>query len=125
MNYTLILMMAGLFAVMYFLMFRPQKKQQQQRANMLKEMQKGDKVVTIGGLKGTVDEIDNDTREIVIDADGVFLTFDLGAIRTTTKATATDTSAPAATETKAAEKVEEPKEEEKEAKTETEAKAEK
>lgn len=125
MNYSLFILIALMFVAMYFLTIRPQKKQQQKRSEMLKEMQKGDKVVTIGGLKGTVDEIDNDTREIVIDADGVFLTFDLGAIRTTTKATAADTSAPAATETKAAEKVEEPKEEEKETKTETEAKAEK
>lgn len=125
MNYSLFILIALMFVAMYFLTIRPQKKQQQKRSEMLKEMQKGDKVVTIGGLKGTIDEIDNETREIVIDADGVFLTFDLGAIRTT-KATAAKTSAPAATETtKTAEKVEEPKEEEKETKTETEAKEEK
>ena len=42
----------------------------------------GDEVITIGGLYGTVDEVDTENKTIVLDVDGVYLTFELGAIRT-------------------------------------------
>ena len=40
--------------IVYFLMIRPQMKRQKEKQNMLKSLQKGDKVVTIGGIHGTV-----------------------------------------------------------------------
>src|SRR5699024_8755685 len=54
---------------------------QQKRQEMLKDMQVGDNVVTLGGLKGVIHEINRDNKEIVIDCDGVYLTFDLNFIR--------------------------------------------
>lgn len=46
-----------LFALMYFMMIRPQQQQQKKRQAMLDALRKGDKVVTIGGIHGTITEI--------------------------------------------------------------------
>ena len=48
----------------------------------LNKLQKGYEVITIGGLYGTVDEVDTEKRTVVLDVDGVYLTFELTAIRT-------------------------------------------
>ncbi|EGP67517.1 putative preprotein translocase subunit [Streptococcus sp. oral taxon 056 str. F0418] len=48
----------------------------------LNKLQKGYEVITIGGLYGTVDEVDTDKRTVVLDVDGVYLTFELTAIKT-------------------------------------------
>ncbi len=50
-------MIVALFALMYFLMIRPQRKQQQKRREQLSKIKAGDQVVTIGRLHGVVDEI--------------------------------------------------------------------
>ncbi|HSW35201.1 MAG TPA: preprotein translocase subunit YajC [Candidatus Limnocylindrales bacterium] len=50
-----------LFAVFYFLLIRPQQKQQKQRQEMLKNLKKGDRVLTIGGVYGLIKEIDDKT----------------------------------------------------------------
>ncbi len=47
-----------LFVVFYFLLIRPQQKQQKQRKEMISNLKKGDRVVTIGGLHGIIKEID-------------------------------------------------------------------
>ncbi|MGE5554402.1 MAG: preprotein translocase subunit YajC [Betaproteobacteria bacterium] len=43
-----------MFVVFYFLLIRPQQKQEKERRAMLSALQKGDDVITIGGLKGTI-----------------------------------------------------------------------
>lgn len=43
-----------IFVIMYFLMFRPQAKKQKDMRKMLETLQKGDRVITIGGILGTV-----------------------------------------------------------------------
>ena len=48
----------------------------------LNKLQKGNEVITIGGLYGTIDEVDTDRKTVVLDVDGVYLTFELGAIKT-------------------------------------------
>ena len=56
-------------------------KQAQERQNQLNAIAKGDEVVTIGGMYAVVDEVDNDNKKIVLDVDGVFLPFELTAIK--------------------------------------------
>ncbi|PYZ94137.1 preprotein translocase subunit YajC [Salipaludibacillus keqinensis] len=69
-----------MFAIFYFLLIRPQQKRQKKVQQMHSSLQKGDKVITIGGLHGTIDAIDE--NRIVIDVDGSNkLTFDRQAIR--------------------------------------------
>ena len=70
--------MAGLI----FYMNRTQKKQAEKRMESLNKLQKGYEVITIGGLYGTVDEVDTEKRTVVLDVDGVYLTFELTAIKT-------------------------------------------
>lgn len=82
MNPTLLIMLAAMVGLMFFTQ-RQQKKQAEQRQKQLSELQKGDEVVTIGGLYGLVDEIDTKGQKIVLDVDGVYLTFELAAIKRT------------------------------------------
>jgi len=49
-----------IFAVFYFLLIRPQQKQVEKQTQMLKEIRKGDKVITGGGFVGVVTKVDGD-----------------------------------------------------------------
>ena len=55
------MMILLLFAVMYFFMIRPQRKQQKELETFRAGLKKGDKVVTTGGIYGTVDEVTDRT----------------------------------------------------------------
>ncbi|MCF3941869.1 preprotein translocase subunit YajC [Oceanobacillus alkalisoli] len=69
-----------MFVIFYFLLIRPQQKRQKQVREMQSELQKGDKVVTIGGFHGIIHALDEGT--VVIQAgDGTKLTYDRSAIR--------------------------------------------
>lgn len=71
---TLILIyVIAIGAYMYFARRRQAKAQEDRFAGL----EKGAEVETIGGLIAIVDEIDRDNNRIVLDAEGVFLTFDL------------------------------------------------
>ncbi|MFC6331553.1 preprotein translocase subunit YajC [Paenibacillus septentrionalis] len=70
-----------MFVVFYFLLIRPQQKKQKQRNLMLHQLKKGDKIVTIGGLHGTIVELTDDTAVIRV-SDTMKLTFDRSAIST-------------------------------------------
>ena len=80
-NYTFLIMLVAMLGLMFFTQ-RSQKKQAQKRMESLNKLQKGYEVITIGGLYGTVDEVDTEKRTIVLDVDGVYLTFELTAIKT-------------------------------------------
>jgi len=49
-----LLFFAAIFAIFYFLLIRPQQKERRKRTQMLAVLKKGDRVVTTGGLHGTV-----------------------------------------------------------------------
>jgi len=68
-----------MFVIFYFLLIRPQQKRQKQVREMQASIQKGDEIITIGGLHGKVDAIDED--QIVIMCNNTKLTFDRSAIR--------------------------------------------
>lgn len=50
----LLIQMGAIFAIFYFLMIRPQQKQRRQHEERLRNLRKGDSVVTAGGLVGEV-----------------------------------------------------------------------
>jgi len=52
--YTTLVPLVIIFAIFYFLMIRPQQRQQKKHREMLTAMRKGDKVVTRGGIHGTI-----------------------------------------------------------------------
>lgn len=78
---TFLVMLLVMGGMMIF-MSRSQKKQYQKRMESLNKLQKGYEVITIGGLYGTVDEVDTERKTVVLDVDGVYLTFELTAIKT-------------------------------------------
>lgn len=43
-----------IFAIMYFLIFRPQAKKQKEQRRMIESLKKGDKIITIGGIYGEI-----------------------------------------------------------------------
>lgn len=49
-----LVMIGGFMAIAYFLLIKPQKKRQKAMMDMRESLKKGDDVVTIGGIKGTV-----------------------------------------------------------------------
>ena len=56
-----IVWMVVLFGIMYFLMLRPQKKEQKRLQAMLNDMEVGDSIVTTGGFYGVVIDMTDDT----------------------------------------------------------------
>lgn len=68
-SWTMWVMMALIFVVMWFFMIRPQRKQQKELQNFRDSLKKGDKVVTIGGIYGIVDEIKDNSVLIIVDRD--------------------------------------------------------
>lgn len=68
------------FAIFYFLLIRPQQKRQKKTRDMQSSLGRGDKIVTIGGLHGIVDAIDDSS--ITIKCNGnTRLTFDRQSVR--------------------------------------------
>jgi preprotein translocase subunit YajC len=76
---SMLVMMGVIFAIIYFLMIMPQRKKQKETQNMLSNMKKGDKIVTIGGLLGTVGNV-KDTTVMVKIADNTVVEFRKSAI---------------------------------------------
>jgi preprotein translocase subunit YajC len=74
-----LLMFALIIGIFYFMILRPQQKRQKDREKMLNAVKKGDKVVTAGGMHGTVVGIDEKTILVQV-ADNVKLKFDRSAI---------------------------------------------
>lgn len=67
-EWTLIIFLVVIFAIFYFLMIRPQRKRQQAQQKMLQDINKGDKIVTIGGIYGVVDSVAEDSFVIKVES---------------------------------------------------------
>ena len=77
---TIVLIQVGAFvAIFYFLLIRPQQKQKRDREQMLSAIKKGDRIVTTGGLHGTVTGLSEHTVTVRV-ADQVKLEFDRSAV---------------------------------------------
>ncbi|MFB4211964.1 preprotein translocase subunit YajC [Shouchella sp. 1P09AA] len=70
----------GIIVLFYFLLIRPQQKQQKKIREMHAALQRGDKIITIGGLHGVIDSID-ETVVVLLVNDNRKLTYDRSAIR--------------------------------------------
>ncbi len=60
-----------IFAVFYFLLIRPQQKKVKTHQNMIASLRRGDKIITGGGLYGTVTKVLNEAEAMVEIAEGV------------------------------------------------------
>ncbi len=70
---TSILPLLLVFAILYMLVLRPQQKKYKAQAKLLRELKKGDKVITIGGVIGTITKVNDEENraEITIAKDVV------------------------------------------------------
>lgn len=56
-----LIMFGAIFAIFYFMIIRPQQKRQKEKDRMMNELKKGDKIVTSGGIHGTVAGLEEKT----------------------------------------------------------------
>lgn len=78
---SLLIPLVAMVAIFYLLLMRPQAKKQKEHQEMVRNLKKGDKVITTGGLYGEVVKVTD--RDIILEvADKIHLRFQLGAIQT-------------------------------------------
>jgi len=73
----------AIIAIFYFLIIRPQSKKRKETEKMLSSLKKGDRIITIGGLYGTIQNVKESTVIVKVD-DGVKLEFLRSAISSVT-----------------------------------------
>jgi preprotein translocase subunit YajC len=66
---SMLLMFASIGLLFYFLILRPQKREQQRAEQMRNAMKKGDRVVTIGGIHGVVTAVDQTNNIVTVQVD--------------------------------------------------------
>ncbi|MCI0470799.1 MAG: preprotein translocase subunit YajC [Candidatus Aminicenantes bacterium] len=66
-GFSMIIMMAVIFLIFFFLIIRPQRKKQKQHQMMVQSLKGGERIITAGGIFGTVDRVMDDRVEIKID----------------------------------------------------------
>ena len=65
--YGMLFLIVGIFAIMYFFMIRPQKKQQKKKQEMINSLQPGARIMTTGGIFGEVKQVKDNSVRIQID----------------------------------------------------------
>ncbi|MCX6173498.1 MAG: preprotein translocase subunit YajC [Ignavibacteriales bacterium] len=79
-----LIMFGAIFAIFYFMIIRPQQKRAKERAKLLSAIEKGDKVITSGGMHGTIAGIED--KIVLLDVgNNVKMKFDRSAIATVLK----------------------------------------
>ena len=70
-----------MFALMYFLMIRPEKKRKKKEKAMLDALKRGDRICTIGGIYGTIMDIKDDTITLSVGRDNLSMVIARWAVR--------------------------------------------
>ena len=77
---TTLIMMGGMIVVFYFFMIRPQAKKAKQQKSFINNLQKGDKIVTIAGIHGTVNKVNDDNTLMMEVSPGSYIKIERSAI---------------------------------------------
>ncbi|WP_369282338.1 preprotein translocase subunit YajC [Oscillibacter sp. GMB15532] len=119
MDPTTIMMLVVLIGVFYFMIIRPENKRKKSAQQLRDSLKKGDKLTTIGGIVGSIVQVNDDTIIIETSEDRVRMEITKWAVSTTGVQTSTDPKAKQKQENKPAEQAaEEPVAEEQSAETE-------
>lgn len=78
-QYGSLLYIVALFAILYFMMIRPQQQRQKKHEEMIRQLKVDDRVVTVGGLYGTIIKIKDDYIILKV-ADNVRLKYQKNAV---------------------------------------------
>ena len=70
-NFAQFIPLILIFVIFYFFLIRPQQKRVKDHKEMVKNLKRGDEVITSGGLIGTVDRVFEDDRVELVIAEGV------------------------------------------------------
>lgn len=79
---SFLVMFVPLILIMYFMMIRPQQKKMKQHKEMVSSLEKGDEVMTTGGILGRVSKIKDDFIVVTI-SDGIEIKFQKASIAQT------------------------------------------
>lgn len=66
--WPMLLFLVVIFAIFYFVMIRPQRKRQKEHEMMMQELQKGDRIITAGGIYGTIESVSEDSVVIKVES---------------------------------------------------------
>ena len=80
-DYRVLIMFGLIFVVFYFFLIRPQSKKQKEHRKMLEALNKGDKIITIGGIHGEIVNVNQDILKIKI-AENIKIDVNKSAIST-------------------------------------------
>ena len=67
--FNMLLPFIAIFALFYFLLIRPQRREQAKRQEMLSAVKKNDRIITAGGIYGVVASVNRDANEVTIKVD--------------------------------------------------------
>ena len=67
-SWTWIIFLGFIFATMYFLMIRPQRKKQREHQELIRELRSGDSVITAGGIFGVIESVSEDSVIIKVES---------------------------------------------------------
>ena len=93
MDFSMIIIMVAMLALMYFMLIRPENKRKKQAAEMRASLAVGDEITTIGGIVGTICAVKDNTIVIETGADRVRIEFTKWAV--SSKGTQSTEEAPA------------------------------
>ncbi|MFB6272586.1 MAG: preprotein translocase subunit YajC [Salinibacter sp.] len=76
----LLLPLVLIIGVFYFFIYRPQQKREEEHQEMVDNLEQGDKIVTVGGIHGTVQKIDEESILAQVDSKGTRLRFNKDSV---------------------------------------------
>lgn len=65
---SVVVVMALIFGMFYFLAIRPQRRRQKQQQQLMQELKKGDRVITVGGIYGEIVSTDEDSLVLKVES---------------------------------------------------------
>jgi preprotein translocase subunit YajC len=67
-DWTIIIFLVLIFAIFYFLMIRPQRKRQKEQRELMEGLQRGDRVITVGGIYGQIESLTEDSVVLKVES---------------------------------------------------------
>lgn len=64
---TLVVMLVAFAAIFYFLLIRPQRRRQKEHRDLLGSLKRGDRVITAGGIFGTIEDMSEDSITLAVE----------------------------------------------------------
>ena len=87
-GFSMLIKKLTIFAIMWFFMIRPQQKRQKEIQNFRNSITRGSRIVTAGGIYGTVKDIDEAANTLKVEiANGICITVDKGSVFASPQAT--------------------------------------